>query len=70
MAQTMENSNQVRLTTVPRIPNSPICPVRAFSNLLALVPEGENAYLFQAKYKHYWIPLTDTRVTKHNAGID
>ena len=37
-SKTMQNNNQVKLISVPRIPGSPLCPVRAISNLLSLSP--------------------------------
>ena len=68
-SKTMQNNNQIKLITVPRISNSSICPVRATSNLLTLTPIGRNAPLFQIKYNHQWIPLTDTRVRRHLAQV-
>ena len=65
----MQNHNQIKLITVPRILNSPIRPVRAISNLLALTPKGPNLPLFQVKYNQEWVPLTDTRVRRHFAQV-
>ena len=67
--KTMQNNNQIKLITIPRILNSPICPVRASSNLLALTPRGPNLPLFQVKYNQEWVPLTDTRVRRHFAQL-
>ena len=68
-SKTMQNNNQIKLITVPRILNSPICPVRAVSNLLTLTPRGPNAPLFQVEYNQEWVPLTDTRVKRHFTQI-
>ena len=68
-SKTMQTNNQIKLITVPRILNSPICPVRAVSNLLTLTPRGPNLPLFQVKYNQEWVPLTDTRVRRHFAQI-
>ena len=68
-SKTMQNNNQIKFITVPRILNSPICPVRAISNLLALTPRGPNLPLFQVKYNQEWVPLTDTRVRRHFAQV-
>ena len=57
-SNTMQNNNQIKLLTVPRIPNSTICPARAISNLLALTPRGPNLPLFHVKYNQEWVPLT------------
>ena len=66
MVKTMQNNNQIKLITVPRIRNSPICLVRTISNLLALTPKGQNARLFQGKYNDDWIALgLDTWVRRH-----
>ena len=61
----MQNNNQVKLISVPRIAGSPLCPVRAISNLLALTPTGSNLPLFQFKQDSNRIPLTDTKVRRH-----
>ena len=61
-SKTMQNYNQVRLITVPKIP---ICPDCAISNLLALTNKGHNLPLFQVRYHHDCIPLTDTQVRRH-----
>ena len=37
-SKTMQKNNQVKLISVPRLLKSPICPVRALSNALALIP--------------------------------
>ena len=65
----MQNNNQVKLISVPRIPGSPLCPVRAISNLLSLSPKGSNLPLFQYKLNSSWTPLTDTKVRRHFALI-
>ena len=48
-SKTMQKNNQVKLISVPRLQKSPICPVRALSNALALTPKGSNFPLFQVK---------------------
>ena len=68
-SKTMQNNNQIKLITVPRILNSPICPVRAVSNLLTLTTRGPNLPLFQVKYNQEWVSLTDTRVRRHFTQI-
>ena len=60
-----KNNNQVNLISVARIAGSPLCPVRAISNVLALTPKGSNLPLFQFKQNSNWIPLTDTKVRRH-----
>ena len=64
-SKTMQNNNQVKLISVPRIAGSPLCPVRAISNLLTLTPKGSNLPLFQYKQNSIWTPLTDTKVRRH-----
>ena len=61
-SKTMQSNNQIKPVTVPRIPNSNICPVVAIKNLLDLTPRGSNLPLFQFKVAHNWLPLTDNRV--------
>ena len=61
----MQANTQIKLMTVPRIPNSTICPVVAVKNLLNLKPRGSNLY----KLAQEWIPLTDNRVKHHFALI-
>ena len=68
-SKTMQNNNQIKLITVPRILNSPICPVHAVSNLLTLTPRGPNLPLVQVKYNQEWVPLTDTWVRRHFTQI-
>ena len=58
-SKTMQNNNQVKLITVPRIPNSSLCPVPALSNQLLLTSEGANLPLLQIKLSREWVPLTD-----------
>ena len=64
-SKTMQNNDQVKLITVPRIPKSNLCPVSALLNVLSLVPEGANLPLFQIKVAREWVPLTDSRVRRH-----
>ena len=61
----MQKNNQVKLISIPRLLKSPICPVRAVSNTLALTPKGSNLPLFQVKSDSAWVPLTDTKVRRH-----
>ena len=68
-SKTMQTNNQIKLITVPRIPNSSICPVVAIKNLLDLTPRGANLPLFQFKVAQTWVPLTDNRVRRHLAMI-
>ena len=58
LSKTMQNSNQVKLISVPKFTGSPLCPVRAISNLLTLTPKGSNLPLFQYKQNSTWTPLT------------
>ena len=60
----MQNNNQIKLITVPRIHNSPICQVLAISSLLAVTFKGHNAPPFQVKHKHDWILLSGTQVRR------
>ena len=64
-SKTMQNNNQVKLISVPRIAGSILCPVHAISNLLALTPKGANLPLFQYKQNSKWVPLTDSKVRRH-----
>ena len=68
-SKTMQTNNQIKLITVPRIPNSSICPVVAIKNLLDLTPKGANLPLFQCKVATEWVPLTDNKVRRHLAMI-
>ena len=61
----MQKNNQIKLISVPRLLKSPICPVHAISNALALSPKGPNLPLFQVKSDSDWVPLTDTKVRRH-----
>ena len=65
MVKNYANKNDIKLITVPRIPNSILCSVTALSNLLALTPKGSNNPLFQVKVHQTWVPLTDTKVRCH-----
>ena len=64
-SKTMQNNDQVKLITVPRIPGSTLCPVSALNNLLSIIPKGANLPLFQIKVAQEWVPLTDSRVRRH-----
>ena len=64
-SKTMQNNDQVKLITVPKISNSSLCPVSALSNLLLLTPKGLNLPLFQIKEAQEWVPLPDSRVRRH-----
>ena len=64
-SKSLQNNNQIKLITVPRIPYSTICPVAAIKNLLDLTPKGSNLPLFQFKVAQDCIPLTDNRVRRH-----
>ena len=68
-SKTLQCNNDIKLLTIPRIPNSILCPVTALANLLALTPEGSNLPLFQVKVNQNWVPLTDTKVRRHFALI-
>ena len=61
-SKTMQSNNLILLITVPRIPNSSICPVAAINSLLDLTSRGANLPLFQFKVAPTWLPLTDNRV--------
>ena len=61
----MQNYNQVKVISVPRIAGSALCPVSAISNLLALTPKGSNLPLFQYKQNSNLVPLTDTKVRRY-----
>ena len=39
-SKTMQKNNQIKLISLPRLLKSPICPVCALSNALALTPKG------------------------------
>ena len=64
-SKTMQSNNDIKLITVPRIPNSILCPVAALANLLALTPKGSNLPPFQIKVNQTWVPLTNTKVRRH-----
>ena len=64
-SKTMQSKNEIKLIHVPKIHRSPICPVAALSNLLALTPSGSNLPLFQYKLGQQWVPLTDTKLRRH-----
>ena len=49
-SKTMHKNNQVKLISVPRLLESPICPVRALSNALALTPKGSNFRSGQVRF--------------------
>ena len=61
----MQSNNSIKFLTVPRIPNSILCPVTALTNLLSLTPRGSNFPLFQVKVNQTWVPLTETKVRRH-----
>ena len=63
--KTMQSNDQVKLITVPRIPNCSLCPVSALHNSLLLTPKSVNLPLFQIKVAQEWVPLTDSRVRRH-----
>ena len=64
-SETMPKNDQVKLITVPKIPNFSLCPVSALSNLLLLTSRRANLPLFQIKVAQEWVPLTDSRVRRH-----
>ena len=64
-SKTMQSNNSIKVLTVPRIPNSILCPATALTNLLSLTPRGSNVPLFQVKVEQTWVPLTDTKVRRH-----
>ena len=64
-SKTMQMKNSVRLIKIPALGASPICPVRALTKLLSLSPNGSNKPLFQVKFNHDWVPLSDSRLRKH-----
>ena len=68
-SKTMQNNNEVKLISVNRIAGSPLCPVCAIPNLLALSPKGSNLPLFQFKQNSNWVPLTDIKVRRHFSSI-
>ena len=47
-SNTMQNINQVKLISVPRLHKSSICPVHALLNALALTPKGSNLPCFRS----------------------
>ena len=68
-SKTLQMNNSVRLLKIPHLGLSPICPVKALKTVLSLTPIGPNKPLFQVKFKHDWVPLSDTRLRKQFATI-
>ena len=64
-SKTMQNNDQMKLITLPKIPYSRLCPVSALSNLPLLTSKGVNLRLFQIKVAQELVPLTDSRVRRH-----
>ena len=68
-SKTMQMNNSLRILKIPNLGSSPICPVTALKTLLASSPSGSNKPLFQVKYRHTWVPLSDTRLRKQFSTI-
>ena len=68
-SKTLQMNNSVRLLKIPHLGSSPLCPVKALKHLLSLTPSGSNKPLFQVKFKHEWVPLSDTRLRKQFSTI-
>ena len=63
--KTIQNRDSIRLLKIPSLGVSPVCPVRAIKNLMALTPGTENSSLFQIKNERaQWVTLTDTKVRR------
>ena len=64
-SKTMQRYNHIKLISLPRLFKSPIFPVCAIANALALTPKSSNLPLFQAKSESDWVQLIDTKVRRH-----
>ena len=68
--KTIQNRDSIRILKIPTLGDSPICPVTAIKNLLALTPGNENTPLFQIKNERaQWVTLTDTKVRRNFSTI-
>ena len=65
MVKTLQMNNSVQLLKIPSLGASPLCLLSAIRKLLKDTPKGPNKPLFQIKYKENWVPLSDTRLSKH-----
>ena len=69
MVKTIRTNNQIKLITIPRIPNSTVCPVAVIMTVLDLTSRGSNLPLFQVKVAQEWLPFTNNRISCHFALI-
>ena len=64
-SKNLQNADDVKLLTVPKITGFPLCPASAISNLLQLTPRVRTFLLFYIILTRNRVPLTDARVRKH-----
>ena len=68
-SKTLQNRDQVRLITLPKLGASVLCPYKALQALYKLYNPGDNDPLFQCKTTRGFQVMTDSRVRKTLANV-
>ena len=64
-SKTNQLRDKVHYVTIPKIPQSLLCPFLALKTMLEKIPGAENDPLFTVPRHGQYLPLTDTIVRKH-----
>ena len=63
--KTLQNRNQMATITIPSLGDSPLCPMKALTNMFQDLPADKNSPLFCITKKSAVVPLTDSIARKH-----
>ena len=63
--KTLQNRNQMATITIPSLGESPLCPVKALTNMFQEFPADKNSPLFCIIKKSTLLPSTDSIARKH-----
>ena len=69
VVKTNQERQQVQTMAVPKLGDSPVCPVRALQNMTALLPAHPNDPLFIVYNRDSYAPLIDYAAIKHLKDI-
>ena len=63
-SKTLQTRDKFHVVTLPRLPGSVLCPVKALKKVLKLYHPDPDSPLFQMKTIHGWVVITDSKIRK------
>ena len=63
-SKTLQTRDKFHMVTLPRLPGSVLCPVRALKKVIKLYHPQPDSPLFQMKTVNGWVVITDSKIRK------